>query len=92
MTSKKISFMSAVPTFIPLPTRRVIQTWLGDDIFGHGNESCVLPGQFEADAAKLTDLHGGLLFTRTEIEGFAHITDELGETAWKADDFNSILL
>jgi len=62
------------------------------DIFGHGNENCVLPGQFEADAAKLTDLHGGLLFTRAEIEGFAHITEELGETAWKADDFKSIIL
>ena len=34
------------------------------DIFGHGNENCVLPGQFEADAAKLTDLHGGLLSRR----------------------------
>jgi LDH2 family malate/lactate/ureidoglycolate dehydrogenase len=63
-----------------------------DDIFGHGNESCVLPGQFEADAAKLTDLHGGLLFTRAEIEGFAHITEELGETAWKTADFKSIIV
>ena len=62
------------------------------DILGPGNESCILPGQLEAEAAKLTDLHGGLLFTPAEVEGFSHLTDELGEPAWKPGDFRSITL
>ncbi|MEI8293735.1 MAG: Ldh family oxidoreductase [bacterium] len=62
------------------------------DILGQGNEGCLLPGQIEADAARLTDHHGGLLFTKAEIEGFTHITDELGEPAWKPSDFRSITI
>ena len=62
------------------------------DILGQGNEACMLPGQIEAQSAKLTDLHGGLLFTKAEIEGFAHITDELGEAAWNIQNFRSITL
>jgi len=62
------------------------------DILGQGNESCILPGQIEAQSAKLTDTHGGLLFTKAEIEGFAHITDELGEPAWNIQNFRSITL
>ncbi len=62
------------------------------DILGPGNEQCLLPGELEAKAAKLTDAHGGLLFTKAEIESFAHITHELGEPAWKPEDFNSINL
>jgi L-2-hydroxycarboxylate dehydrogenase (NAD+) len=62
------------------------------DILGPGNEKCLLPGELEAKAAKLTDAHGGLLFTKAEIESFAHITDELGEPAWKPEDFKSITL
>jgi hypothetical protein len=52
----------------------------------------LLPGEMEAKAAKLTDAHGGLLFTKAEIESFAHITDELAEPAWKLEDFKSINL
>jgi L-2-hydroxycarboxylate dehydrogenase (NAD+) len=62
------------------------------DILGPGNEKCLLPGELEAKAAKLTDAHGGLLFTKAEIESFAHITDELGEPAWKSEDFKTITL
>ena len=62
------------------------------DILGHGNEACILPGQLEAEAAKLTDIHGGLLFTRAEIESFAHIQQELGEPAWNINNFKSITL
>ena len=62
------------------------------DILGAGNEACLLPGQLEAEAARRTDEHGGLLFTKAEIEGFAHITDELGEPAWKPEDFRSITI
>ena len=62
------------------------------DILGPGNEKCLLPGEMEAKAAKLTDAHGGLLFTKAEIESFAHITDELAEPAWKPEDFKTINL
>ena len=62
------------------------------DILGPGNEKCLLPGELEAKAAILTDAHGGLLFTKAEIESFAHITDELGEPAWKPEDFKFITL
>jgi L-2-hydroxycarboxylate dehydrogenase (NAD+) len=60
------------------------------DILGQGNEACMLPGQIEAQSAALTDVHGGLLFTKAEIEGFAHITDELGETPWNIQNFKYI--
>jgi L-2-hydroxycarboxylate dehydrogenase (NAD+) len=63
-----------------------------DDILGPGNEACLLPGQLEAQAAKLTDEHGGLLFTKAEIEGFAHLTEELGLPAWKPEDFASVTI
>jgi L-2-hydroxycarboxylate dehydrogenase (NAD+) len=62
------------------------------DILGQGNEACILPGQIEAQSAKLTDTQGGLLFTKAEIEGFAHITDELGEPAWNIHDFKQVTL
>jgi L-2-hydroxycarboxylate dehydrogenase (NAD+) len=62
------------------------------DILGQGNEACILPGQIEAQSAKLTDTHGGLLFTKSEIEGFAHITGELGEPAWNIHDFKQVTL
>ena len=62
------------------------------DILGAGNEACILPGQIEAQSAKLTEEHGGLLFTKAEIEAFSHITDELGEPAWNPQDFRSITI
>jgi L-2-hydroxycarboxylate dehydrogenase (NAD+) len=62
------------------------------DLLGHGNGQCILPGELEAQAAKLTDRHGGLLFTRAEIESFARLADELGEPAWKPEDFTTINL
>eukprot|EP01043_Picozoa_sp_COSAG02_P117258 COSAG02_NODE_53756_length_300_cov_0.402985_1_plen_92_part_10 len=35
------------------------------DILGHGNATngTLLPGQIEAESARLSELHGGLLFT-----------------------------
>lgn len=62
------------------------------DILGHGNDECLLPGQLEAEAARLTDQHGGLLFTRAEIEGFAHLAEELGEDVWRPGDFQTVNL
>ncbi|HWP39497.1 MAG TPA: Ldh family oxidoreductase [Tepidisphaeraceae bacterium] len=47
-----------------------------EDILGHGNESCLLPGQIEAQGAALSQKHGGLLFTRAEIDEFVRIARE----------------
>ena len=52
------------------------------DVLGHGNENCLLPGQPEALAAELTRKHGGLLFTKAEIEAFNKIAHECGEKPW----------
>lgn len=53
-----------------------------DDILGHGNDNCLLPGQIEAEAGKQTAAAGGLLFTAAEIESFAEIAGECGRPAW----------
>jgi LDH2 family malate/lactate/ureidoglycolate dehydrogenase len=52
------------------------------DILGHGNEKCLLPGQPEAQAAALTKNHGGLLFSKAEIDAFNEIANECGEKPW----------
>lgn len=57
------------------------------DILAHGNENCLLPGQPEAQAAKLTQKHGGLLFTKAELEAFAEIATECGEKPWDMTAF-----
>ncbi|HEY7089869.1 MAG TPA: Ldh family oxidoreductase [Tepidisphaeraceae bacterium] len=48
------------------------------DILGHGNENCMLPGQIEAQGAALSSKHGGLVFTKAEIDEFANIAREGG--------------
>jgi L-2-hydroxycarboxylate dehydrogenase (NAD+) len=48
------------------------------DVFGHGNEGCILPGQFEAEARKRSDDAGGLHFTAAELEEFKQLADEIG--------------
>ena len=53
--------------------RAVIQ-----DILGHGNESAMLPGQIEASAAALSAKHGGVIFTKAEVDAFAEIAKEAG--------------
>jgi L-2-hydroxycarboxylate dehydrogenase (NAD+) len=60
------------------------------DILGHGNEKCLLPGQPEARAGELSKKHGGLLFTRAEIEELNHLAKECGEPAWNLADFKSV--
>ncbi len=54
-----------------------------DDILGHGNENCLLPGQIEAEAARQSKAAGGLLFTAAEIEAFNDIARECGQFALK---------
>lgn len=53
-----------------------------EDILGHGNESCLLPGQIEAEAAKRTENAGGLLFSAAEIQSFNEIAHECGRAPW----------
>jgi ureidoglycolate dehydrogenase (NAD+) len=50
-----------------------------DDILGHGNESCMLPGQPEANFAKKTAEASGLLFTQAELNEFNELADAIGE-------------
>ena len=48
------------------------------DVFGHGNENCILPGQLEAEARKKSDAAGGLHFTAAELMEFNQLADEIG--------------
>ena len=49
-----------------------------EDVLGHGNENCLLPGQIEAENAKKSLSAGGLLFTRAETEAFNELALEGG--------------
>ena len=48
-----------------------------EDILGHGNESCLLPGQLEAQAAARTKQAGGLLFSTAELAELNSIATRL---------------
>ncbi len=58
-----------------------------DDIRGHGNEGCMLPGQLEAEAAARSAKNGGLLFTEAEINAFNELASEARKARWKLADF-----
>jgi L-2-hydroxycarboxylate dehydrogenase (NAD+) len=49
-----------------------------EDILGHGNENCLLPGQLEARWAERVVKAGGLLFSKAEIDAFNEIAEESG--------------
>ncbi|MFQ5983149.1 MAG: Ldh family oxidoreductase [Woeseiaceae bacterium] len=49
-----------------------------EDVLGHGNENCLLPGQIEAENARRSEAAGGLLFTQAEIEAFEELAREGG--------------
>src|SRR5688572_30646886 len=51
-----------------------------EDILGHGNERCILPGQPEAEAYARSERLGGLLFTTAEVDAFDAIAKEAGVT------------
>lgn len=59
-----------------------------EDILGHGNEGCLLPGQIEAEAARRSEANGGLLFTAKEIDGFNELASECGQPAWSTDQLD----
>jgi len=58
-----------------------------EDVLGHGNESCILPGQTEAEAARKSDAAGGLLFSEAEIAAFNEIAAECGTEPWSLESF-----
>ncbi len=60
------------------------------DILGHGNDKCMLPGQPEAQAAALSAKHGGLLFTKAETEAFNEMAKECGAKTWEATKFKAV--
>ncbi|MEM0897642.1 MAG: Ldh family oxidoreductase [Verrucomicrobiota bacterium] len=49
-----------------------------EDVLGHGNEKCLLPGQMEADFAKETRMAGGLLFSPAEINALNELAEQIG--------------
>lgn len=61
------------------------------DILDHGNGNCLWPGQIEAEAARLTERAGGLLFTGAEIDSFAEIAAECGHPAWQTDNLKTFI-
>jgi L-2-hydroxycarboxylate dehydrogenase (NAD+) len=59
-----------------------------EDILGHGNESCLLPGQIEAEFKARCDANNGLLFSAAEIGAFNEIARECGEPEWDTETFS----
>jgi L-2-hydroxycarboxylate dehydrogenase (NAD+) len=49
-----------------------------NDVLGHGNEGCLLPGQIEHQAAQQSDAAGGLVFTEGEMKALKQIAEPLG--------------
>ena len=49
-----------------------------EDILGHGNDSCLLPGQLEASFARRSETAGGLLFSVAEVDALNEIAHEAG--------------
>ena len=62
------------------------------DILGHGNaaQGCLLPGQIEAESARLSEEHGGLLFTAVEIGELAEYAEEGGTAAPTTDSLKQV--
>jgi LDH2 family malate/lactate/ureidoglycolate dehydrogenase len=56
------------------------------DILGHGNENCLLPGQPEAQAAARSAKNGGLLFSEAEVTAFNEIASEVRKPKWNLAD------
>ena len=53
-----------------------------EDIVGHGNEQCLLPGEIEARAAAMSKQNDGLLFTEAEVEAFNQVASECSQPSW----------
>ncbi len=61
-----------------------------EDVLGHGNEKCLLPGQPEAKNGEFSKKHGGLLFTKAELEEFHHIADSCKVPRWNLAEFKTV--
>ncbi len=57
------------------------------DILGHGNENCLLPGQPEAQFAARSAKNVGLLFSEAEINAFNELATEARKPKWDLADF-----
>ena len=55
-----------------------------EDILGHGNEDCLLPGQLEARAAQRSKKAGGLIFSEAELAELNAVAAKLGEAQLSA--------
>ncbi len=60
-----------------------------EDVLGHGNESCMLPGQLEAGWARHSAAAGGLLFTSAELDAFDELAREAGDPPWDRRPFKN---
>lgn len=60
-----------------------------EDVLGHGNENCILPGQIEAQWADRVHRAGGLLFSEAEIKAFNDIAGECGLAPWDTAEFKA---
>ena len=63
-----------------------------EDILGHGNEDCLLPGQLEAEWAGRVKTAGGLLFSKAEINALSNISEECGLSKWNLKHFNKEII
>ena len=48
-----------------------------EDVRGHGNERCLLPGEIEHRNARRSEEAGGLIFTGAEVEALGEIAGEM---------------
>ncbi len=62
------------------------------DVLGHGNESCLIPGQMEAEASKLSEENGGLLFSEAEANAFNALAEECGHSPWELGSLKKVVV
>ena len=58
-----------------------------EDIVGHGNHDCLLPGEIEAKSAARSKLNDGLLFSAAEIDAFNQVAAQCGLEPWVQEEF-----
>ena len=61
-----------------------------DDVLGHGNDRCMLPGQLEAEWGRRSAEAGGLLFTQAEVQAFNELASECGRPLWNLESFKTV--
>ena len=61
-----------------------------EDMLGHGNEKCLLPGQPEARWGGFQKNTAACCSPQAEIEELNHLAHEVGEPAWNLAEFKSV--